>query len=378
MLLSTRYCQTQSVSLQDTFIGKITYEITTNLEADGTAQFSEITKQVEGCFEAVYYVRGNKELYRQLRKCASDIISISKYTVDSSLAYFPASNSIINFTEVALDDSTEKFLHRKGDGVVSLGEFQGRVYDYVDRENGEFGEEAYSKDMAYVLPFSVKQASRFGLPFTEHGLLVHSKLRSEIAKDKYIVNTTKLTKIQYDTTIIIAPFEIYFQGHLVEDYQSESILSPSIWPGIVPASQRIQFNPEIYNESKSNESLAKFRGSVVYIDVWASWCVPCIAAFDETKELLQYGESENFEVVGISIDRLEDWSEWRDVINKHNLSWNQYILPEQLLSIQTEGLDINSIPRYLILDKNGRLAVMDAPHPGDPNLQELLHMLILE
>ncbi|MCY3540477.1 MAG: TlpA disulfide reductase family protein [Gammaproteobacteria bacterium] len=92
---------------------------------------------------------------------------------------------------------------------------------------------------------------------------------------------------------------------------------------------------------------------MVLIDVWASWCGPCIAAFPELKELYAAYTDKNFEIVGISIDNnLEAWSEG---VETHTLPWVQLA---ELKDTDRSGpvaksLGATSIPKTFLIDSQG-------------------------
>ena len=92
---------------------------------------------------------------------------------------------------------------------------------------------------------------------------------------------------------------------------------------------------------------------MVLIEVWASWCGPCIAAFPELKELHAAYTDENFEIVGISIDNnLEAWTEG---VETHALPWLQLaeLKDTDNDSPVTKSLGATSIPKTFLIDSQG-------------------------
>ena len=92
---------------------------------------------------------------------------------------------------------------------------------------------------------------------------------------------------------------------------------------------------------------------MVLIDVWASWCGPCIAAFPELKKLHAAYTEQNFEIVGISIDNnLEAWSEG---VETHALPWVQLaeLRDTDNDSPVTKSLGATSIPKTFLIDSKG-------------------------
>lgn len=100
------------------------------------------------------------------------------------------------------------------------------------------------------------------------------------------------------------------------------------------------------------------RGKVTYVDVWASWCGPCVAEIPHLAELVkEYQGNADLQVVSISIDSTE--KPWLEKINKDKPAWAQY-----LCKTFASEYGINAIPRFLLIDRQGRIISMDAPRPS--------------
>ncbi|HMR20261.1 MAG TPA: redoxin family protein [Sphingobacterium sp.] len=128
------------------------------------------------------------------------------------------------------------------------------------------------------------------------------------------------------------------------------------------------------------ELLKQFEGKVVYIDVMASWCKPCIAELKETKKLQPYFEENHIVKLFLTIDNKDDIHKAFSIIQKDSLhgyfiasqpqqdmgasSFRQDI--ETLFLMDEEGnLDI-SIPRYAIVNKKGEIVKKRAARPSNP------------
>lgn len=101
---------------------------------------------------------------------------------------------------------------------------------------------------------------------------------------------------------------------------------------------------------------------VVYMDVWASWCGPCIAEMEAEKKLIAELKGADVKFVLISID--EDEQKWKSSVAKINISGEHYLVPKGVESDMIKYFSFREIPRYLIFSRDGRLVSRAAPRPG--------------
>lgn len=117
---------------------------------------------------------------------------------------------------------------------------------------------------------------------------------------------------------------------------------------------------------------ARFRGRWVYIDMWASWCVPCIKEVPHLKRLEEDLAGRNIAFVSISIDT--DRAAWLRKVAQLGLKGNQLINDDGSLG---KALNVNAIPRFLIYGPDGRLYDDNAPRPSDSRTKAALEALTL-
>lgn len=117
-------------------------------------------------------------------------------------------------------------------------------------------------------------------------------------------------------------------------------------------------------------SFAQFRGKVVYVDMWASWCVPCIKEVPHLKQLEKDFEGKNIAFVSISIDANEQ--AWKQKMKQLDLHGNQFINSDNSLG---KALNVNAIPRFLIYGTDGNLIDNNAPRPSDTRIKAMLEKL---
>lgn len=106
-------------------------------------------------------------------------------------------------------------------------------------------------------------------------------------------------------------------------------------------------------------SMEQFRGKYVYIDLWASWCVPCVKEIPHLQKLEQELQNDNVVFVSISTDSTED--PWLKKMKQLDLHGNQWMNKDGKLC---DKLNVSGIPHFLIYDKEGHLHTYNAPRPS--------------
>lgn len=125
------------------------------------------------------------------------------------------------------------------------------------------------------------------------------------------------------------------------------------------------------NFAGGKTSLESLKGNLVYIDVWATWCVPCLNEVPALQALEKEFHGKKVSFVSISID--QDKNKWIDY-QKANKPTGIQLYGD--LSVQdnfADRYDIQTIPRFILIDKEGNIINADAPRPSDPEIKELIN-----
>lgn len=118
--------------------------------------------------------------------------------------------------------------------------------------------------------------------------------------------------------------------------------------------------------------LSKNEGKLVYIDFWASHCVPCLVSMPYSKELVQEYQEEDISFVYISIDKKAE--NWKRAMVKTEISNHaaSYMIDGSSENALMATLNVREIPRYLLFNKNGELVQYRSFGPSTPEIRETL------
>jgi peroxiredoxin len=120
-----------------------------------------------------------------------------------------------------------------------------------------------------------------------------------------------------------------------------------------------QAAPEIsLPDAKGNTvNLSSFKGKVVLIDFWASWCRPCRAANPGVVKLYKKYKDKGFEVFGVSFD--EKTSAWKRAIKADKITYSQVIDTKIWEGTVATKYGVEGIPMSFLLDKEGKIVAID-------------------
>jgi len=131
-----------------------------------------------------------------------------------------------------------------------------------------------------------------------------------------------------------------------------------------------RFSAKVHNDRKSapeftltdangsKVKLADYRGKVVLLNFWATWCGPCQVEIPWFQDFEKQYKSRGFEVLGVSMDE-DGWSAVKPYIAEHKLNY-RVLLGDDSVSQLYGGLD--ALPTTFIIDRDGKFAF--PPHIG--------------
>ena len=316
---------------------------------------------------------------------------ISKETMSY---YMTKSSTLYEFNKYRYNDYIRKNMHG---GEASLHKwtihdstnldltgfgFYSRILDYIERE-------AYYPQVEYW----IEEVSR---RYPDYREVYNSIKESEFLSDKDI----ELLLVKNIKLII----EHFPESDVIEFVKkfTEDVNNPDLVRGILDQYQHA-FSSELKEWSKENYSvaimrdslmkldlidienkeygfldlMAKNKGKLIYVDFWASHCVPCYAAMPYSKALKSKYSDADISFLYISID--EDYVSWVKGMVKAGISEypNSFMVNEKSLNnILLKTLNINEIPRYLLFNKEGDLIQYRAFGPSTIQIHETIESYV--
>lgn len=103
--------------------------------------------------------------------------------------------------------------------------------------------------------------------------------------------------------------------------------------------------------------LAAYRGKVVLVDFWATWCGPCIGELPNVRAAYDKYKAKGFDIIGISLD--QDREQLESFLKEHGMTWAQYFDGQGWKNKLAKQFGISSIPATYLLDQEGRIVATD-------------------
>ena len=127
----------------------------------------------------------------------------------------------------------------------------------------------------------------------------------------------------------------------------------------------------VLKDLNNNEiALTKYRGKVVYLNFWATWCRPCMDKMEKLKVLQPELESEDVVFINVSLDRKEEV--WKETLERRQFKGIHILASGELNSEIAKAYEIKVLPRYFIINKEGDFV----KNPKSKDLQEVKNTLL--
>ena len=136
-------------------------------------------------------------------------------------------------------------------------------------------------------------------------------------------------------------------------------------------------NATLFDSNGKAHTLSEYKGKVIVIDVWATWCSSCLAkmpAFIEMSK--EFANNSNVKFLTVSIDRKSVKKQWLATIEKRKMQELTNLFPDCETESQFESsYHISGVPRYIIIDQEGKIVSAYAPGPGEEMRKIIINTL---
>lgn len=116
--------------------------------------------------------------------------------------------------------------------------------------------------------------------------------------------------------------------------------------------------------------LSHFKGNTIVVDLWATWCGPCMKEMPYFEKLKEKFADKNVKFLSVSIDKN---SVWKKYMGKHKKEGIQLQIDREKL----EFYNIVGIPRFFVISPNLEIITVYAPKPSDPALEKIIEKALL-
>ena len=102
-----------------------------------------------------------------------------------------------------------------------------------------------------------------------------------------------------------------------------------------------------------NISLSDYRGKIVLLDFWASWCGPCLREVPNVKKVYDKYHDKGFEILSVSLDDKKD--NWVNAIKENGLNWEHVSSLKDWSCPVAQLYNVSGVPAMLLIDKEGKI-----------------------
>lgn len=163
-------------------------------------------------------------------------------------------------------------------------------------------------------------------------------------------------------------YEKYLAGEASETYKNRIMAIHDKMEGLAIGSPAPDFTMTDINGNEV--SLSDFRGKVVYLDFWASWCGPCMREMPYFKELkTRMAGQADLVYLYVSIDT--DQEAWRNTVARNEITGVHFNTPGRERGVPAL-YNVKWIPSFFIIGRDGNIFDPRPPKPSDPEVDEVL------
>lgn len=366
---------------------------------------TQLTLNNEDCSKTVFIGDGASENNYLIQKgiITNSLNKVEDYQYNGKLAedkYLALSDSVYNikinlFKKYADNfDSSFVFLEKntlKYQKLYSQVLYETTRQDVIGDKNFKVSPEYYPNLFKRIDLSGDKLTNIFNYVYFIDGYiwqLTKRQLENNDTTDFYLTyltnveQTIKNQKLKQELAFLIGNVKLERTSELDKSYKKikSLLLDSNYLKAVEPKYQRLKkiakgsISPsfKLNDINEKTVALEDLRGQVVYIDIWSTGCAPCMAEIPYLNKLEeQYGSKIQF--VGINVGDSKE--KWQNIIKEKGLKGIQLQATDTKIPFFKDYV-VRGIPRFILIDKDGRIIDSSAKRPSDPKLKGQINKLI--
>lgn len=340
-------------------------------------------------------ILGDADFYRLainrdlLKKISPDRLYLSSYPIDSVETVFQSyMTDYVNELDILLSDKKikpELYSH-----AMSILDYKKEYAHYNERDTAYYHklESRFSDDLSAFPSYNVFLDYYLQL-YTQHIGNIHVsqgsfkdwKLAFDDLEQKSIPTKTKHMLLKKCIGQLTQLFDAETANNYLQKYHhitGDKQLTEKITKqyNLLADKSQLLLHDQKGNKTNFKALMELFIGKVVYVDFWASWCAPCLAQMPYAANLRERNQDKEIVFLYLALnDKEEAWQKASEEEGLDKLDTNFFIENSKTCDLLKE-LDVRTIPRYLLFDKQGNLVNGNAPRPSSDQIEKEIAQLL--
>jgi thiol-disulfide isomerase/thioredoxin len=198
-------------------------------------------------------------------------------------------------------------------------------------------------------------------------MAIDQLLTNQAVKDHYRYSSIKPNLDYRGPAYVKVDYDKFMKEHQSPKLAAKLKESYEKWDTILPGMDVPDFSFE--DIEGNSRKLSDLRGKLIYIDIWATWCGPCIAEHPHWDNLREEYKDKPVSFLTISVDTKKEV--WQKMVTAKNMEGLQWYAQGDFKSELARHFKVKAIPRFLLLDQEGKIIDPSADRPSG-NIRAML------
>lgn len=191
-------------------------------------------------------------------------------------------------------------------------------------------------------------------------LAIDSLLKNAEMRDYFKYESIKMTMEYRGPVHVEEQYKKFMAENSTPKYAEKLEKIKAKWEPISPGKEVPDFS--FVDIDGNAVKMSDLKGKLVYIDIWATWCGPCIAEHPHWDKMKEEYKDKPVAFLTVSIDDSKE--PWEKMVKNKKMEGLQWFAENAWQSELTQFFMVNAIPRFLLLDKDGKILDPSADRPS--------------